>query len=104
MPNLKLLLIFLFSAVACQSPLAYYQNRSSGQLVGLPLPIMTGQSTVQYNLPAVRRNKGWEFQVSSTAAEIGKVPMDSKWQHNVSHKQTREVSRPSELSRLHKQI
>ncbi|MBT1704455.1 SusC/RagA family TonB-linked outer membrane protein [Chryseosolibacter indicus] len=45
---------------------AHYINRSSGQLVGLPLPVMTGQSTVQFNLPAVVENKGWEFQVSSS--------------------------------------
>lgn len=45
---------------------SYYLNRSSGQLVGLPLPVMTGQSSVQFNLPAVVENKGWEFQISAS--------------------------------------
>lgn len=45
---------------------AYYLNRSTGQLVGLPLPVMTGQSTVQFNLPATVENTGWEFLLSST--------------------------------------
>jgi len=45
--------------------LSYYQNRSSGQLVGFPLPVMTGQSSVQFNLPAVVENTGWEAQLSS---------------------------------------
>ncbi|MBN8650573.1 MAG: TonB-dependent receptor [Cytophagales bacterium] len=44
---------------------SYYQNRSTNQLVGLPLPIMTGQSSVQFNLPATVENTGFEFQVSS---------------------------------------
>lgn len=44
----------------------HYINRSSNQLVGLPLPVMTGQSSVQFNLPAEVENSGWEFQVSST--------------------------------------
>lgn len=45
---------------------SYYQNRSNGQLVGLPLPIMTGQSSVQFNLPAKVQNSGVEFLVFST--------------------------------------
>ena len=45
---------------------SYYLNRSSGQLVGLPLPIMTGQSSVQFNLPATVQNSGLELLFSST--------------------------------------
>lgn len=45
---------------------SYYLNRSSGQLVGLPLPIMTGQSSVQFNLPAKVQNSGIELLLSST--------------------------------------
>lgn len=44
---------------------AHYINRSSNQLIGLPLPVMTGQSSIQFNLPAEVENSGWEFQVSS---------------------------------------
>ncbi|MGS2762144.1 SusC/RagA family TonB-linked outer membrane protein [Sinomicrobium sp. M5D2P9] len=44
---------------------SWYRNRSSGQLVGLPLPAITGQSTIQYNLPAIVENRGWEFVLHS---------------------------------------
>lgn len=44
---------------------SYYLNRSTNQLVGLPLPAITGQSNVQFNLPATVENKGWEIQVST---------------------------------------
>jgi TonB-linked SusC/RagA family outer membrane protein len=46
--------------------IAYYMNRSSNQLVGLPLPLMTGQSNVQFNLPATVQNRGLEFQITSS--------------------------------------
>ncbi len=52
---------------------AYYQNHSSGQLIGLPLPLLTGQSSVQFNLPAVVENKGWEFQISSSWIKSDKL-------------------------------
>lgn len=42
-----------------------YDNRSSNQLVGYPLPLMTGQSSIQYNLPATVVNTGWELQATS---------------------------------------
>lgn len=35
-------------------------------MVGLPLPRTTGFATVQYNLPAIVQNTGWEFEVRST--------------------------------------
>ena len=41
--------------------LAYYNNRSSNQLVGIPLPGTTGFSSIQANLPATIENTGWEF-------------------------------------------
>ncbi len=44
---------------------SWYKNRSSNQLVGLPLPVITGQSSVQFNLPATVENKGWELQVNT---------------------------------------
>jgi TonB-linked SusC/RagA family outer membrane protein len=40
----------------------WYKNTSSNQLVGYALPIATGFSSVQANLPAKVENKGWEFQ------------------------------------------
>ncbi len=42
-----------------------YRNRSSNQLVGYPLPEITGFTSVQANLPATVENSGWEFEFSS---------------------------------------
>lgn len=44
--------------------IAYYNNRSSDQLVGLTLPTTTGFSSISGNSPAVVENQGWEFAVS----------------------------------------
>ncbi|MDM1405553.1 SusC/RagA family TonB-linked outer membrane protein [Myroides marinus] len=48
-----------------QFELAYYRNRSSNQLVGIPLPGTTGFASIQDNLPATVENKGWEFSLNS---------------------------------------
>ncbi|KQW99406.1 SusC/RagA family TonB-linked outer membrane protein [Flavobacterium sp. Root420] len=40
---------------------AWYQNRSSNQLVGIPLPGTTGFPLIQANLAATVQNTGWEF-------------------------------------------
>ncbi|ESU25975.1 putative outer membrane protein [Flavobacterium limnosediminis JC2902] len=40
---------------------AWYNNRSSNQLVGIPLPGTTGFTSIQANLDAAVENKGWEF-------------------------------------------
>jgi TonB-linked SusC/RagA family outer membrane protein len=45
---------------------SWYRNYSSNQLVGYPLPVITGQSIIQYNLPAEVKNSGLEFELSST--------------------------------------
>ncbi|MTH30891.1 SusC/RagA family TonB-linked outer membrane protein, partial [Myroides pelagicus] len=45
--------------------IAYYNNRSSDQLVGLTLPSTTGFSSITSNSPATVENKGWEFSVFS---------------------------------------
>ena len=44
---------------------AYFQNRSGDQLVGYPLPQLTGFPSIQANLNAVVENKGWEFDFST---------------------------------------
>ncbi|QFG53453.1 SusC/RagA family TonB-linked outer membrane protein [Chryseobacterium sp.] len=52
---------------------AWYRNRSSNQLVGIPLPFTTGFSSVQANLPATVQNTGWELELSAkpiTAAAL----------------------------------
>ena len=43
----------------------YYRDRSSNQLVGYPLPSMTGFSMIEYNLPATVQNRGLEFSVNT---------------------------------------
>ncbi|WP_347052264.1 SusC/RagA family TonB-linked outer membrane protein [Flavobacterium olei] len=40
---------------------AWYRNRSSNQLVGIPLPGTTGFQSIQANLEAVVQNQGMEF-------------------------------------------
>lgn len=40
---------------------SFYQNRSSNQLVGIPLPGTSGFTTLQANLAAVVENKGFEL-------------------------------------------
>jgi TonB-linked SusC/RagA family outer membrane protein len=44
---------------------SYYQNRSGNQLVLYPLPNSTGFSYIQYNLPAVVQNKGFELSLNT---------------------------------------
>lgn len=45
--------------------IAYFRNRSSNQLVGLPLPPSVGATSIQANSPATVQNTGWEFQISN---------------------------------------
>ncbi|MDQ8013382.1 MAG: SusC/RagA family TonB-linked outer membrane protein [Flavobacterium nitrogenifigens] len=45
------------------STIAWFQNRSSNQLVGLPLAGTTGFSSMQANLDAVVQNSGLEFSL-----------------------------------------
>jgi len=44
--------------------ISYYNNRSSNQLVGIPLALSTGNSSIQANLPATVENSGWEFDLN----------------------------------------
>lgn len=44
---------------------SYYFNRSSNQLVGFPLPDLSGFTSVQQNLAATVENTGIEFDLSS---------------------------------------
>jgi TonB-linked SusC/RagA family outer membrane protein len=43
----------------------YYRDREGNQLVGYPLPVQTGFSSVFENLVATIQNKGWEFSLTS---------------------------------------
>lgn len=44
---------------------SWFKNRSANQLVGFPLPAITGFTSVQANLPALVQNTGLELQWSS---------------------------------------
>lgn len=57
---------------------AWYQNRSSNQLVGVPLPGTTGFSKVDANLNATVENRGWEWTLQTTNFENH----DWKWTTN----------------------
>ncbi|MCD1117543.1 SusC/RagA family TonB-linked outer membrane protein [Chryseobacterium turcicum] len=57
---------------------AYYDNTSSNQLVGIPLPATTGFSSIQSNLPAKVKNTGWELETSV------QVLRNSKFRYNTS--------------------
>ncbi len=46
---------------------ANYRNRSSNQLVGIPLPGTTGFSSITANLDATVQNTGWEFELQGRA-------------------------------------
>jgi TonB-linked SusC/RagA family outer membrane protein len=41
---------------------SWYRNRASQQLVGRPLPDITGFTNVRYNLPSIAQNSGVELQ------------------------------------------
>mgnify|MGYP003635202342 CR=1 FL=1 len=43
----------------------YYHNRSSNQLVEIPLPATTGFAGILGNLDALVANSGWEFELTS---------------------------------------
>ncbi|MDR6785272.1 TonB-linked SusC/RagA family outer membrane protein [Pedobacter africanus] len=45
--------------------IAWYNNRSDNQLVGIPLPAITGFSSIQSNLDAVVQNRGLEVSINT---------------------------------------
>src|SRR5690606_8684831 len=44
---------------------SFYQNRSSNQLVGIPMPGTTGFNILQANLEAIVQNQGVEIELNS---------------------------------------
>jgi len=44
----------------------YVHNRSSNQLLGYQLPIITGVTSITENFPATIQNTAWEFMVNTT--------------------------------------
>ncbi|MCI9843610.1 SusC/RagA family TonB-linked outer membrane protein [Flavobacterium pectinovorum] len=57
---------------------AWYQNRSSNQLVGIPLPGTTGFSSINANLDATVQNSGFEFTLRTVNFNAGAF----KWSTN----------------------
>jgi TonB-linked SusC/RagA family outer membrane protein len=58
---------------------AYYTNRSSNQLVGIPLPATTGFSSLQANLDAVVENSGIELSLRTVNCQTN----DFNWATNI---------------------
>lgn len=58
---------------------AWYRNRSSDQLVGIPLPGTTGFASIQSNMDAVVQNTGWEFELKLSPI----LQKDIEWQANI---------------------
>src|SRR5690606_5114684 len=58
---------------------AYYNNRSSNQLLGNPLPGTTGFTSIQSNLNATVQNTGLEFTLRNTNFQI----KDFEWSSSV---------------------
>jgi TonB-linked SusC/RagA family outer membrane protein len=50
---------------------AWFRNRSSNQLVGIPLPGTTGFQSIQANLDAVVQNQGIEFTIRTINVKSG---------------------------------
>jgi TonB-linked SusC/RagA family outer membrane protein len=49
---------------------SYYRNRTNNQLVGYPLPALTGFTTVQANLPAIVQNTGKELSINTINIKV----------------------------------
>ncbi|MCZ4501173.1 MAG: SusC/RagA family TonB-linked outer membrane protein, partial [Marmoricola sp.] len=56
---------------------SYYQNISSGQLIGYALPSITGFNSIQSNSPAKVRNTGLEIVLSSSILKTAHFSWDA---------------------------
>jgi len=72
---------------------SWYRNRSSNQLVGIPLPGTTGFSSVQANLNATVENSGWEFTLRTKNIDKGNFQWNTSI--NVSTPRNRLISFPN---------
>src|SRR5690606_22718458 len=66
-----------------QLSIAHYRNRSSNQLVGIPLPGTTGFAMVTANLNATVENTGWEFELNSNVVETENFKWSTSFNLNV---------------------
>jgi TonB-linked SusC/RagA family outer membrane protein len=58
---------------------AKYTNSSTNQLVGYQLPGISGFTSYQANLPAVVKNTGWEFELTTSNIERHHFSWSSGW-------------------------
>ncbi|MDR3490473.1 MAG: SusC/RagA family TonB-linked outer membrane protein [Gammaproteobacteria bacterium] len=59
--------------------ISYYRDRTTDQLIGYPLPVLTGFSSVQANLPAIIQNTGLEL----TANTFNVQTKDFTWSSSI---------------------
>lgn len=71
---------------------AWYRNRSSNQLVGMPMPGTTGFSTLQANLDATVENKGFEFTLDTQNINLSLFSWSTSF--NISLQRNRLISFP----------
>ena len=71
---------------------AYYQNSSSSQLVGMPLPATTGFSSLTANLDAAVQNKGFEFTLRTVNFQNKKIEWNTSF--NISANKNKLISYP----------
>lgn len=65
--------------------LAWYQNRSSNQLVGIPLPGTTGFTFLNANLNATVENKGYEFTLRTVNFQNSNFSWTTNFNISTSH-------------------
>jgi len=71
---------------------SYYRNRTGNQLVGYPLPELTGFGTVTENLQALIENTGWEFVLNTTNVKTRNFRWETTF--NISFPNSKLVSFP----------
>ena len=62
---------------------SYFRNISSNQLIGQPLPGITGFTRVQINFPAEVENKGWEIMLNTVNLSKGEFRWTSSFNISV---------------------
>ena len=58
---------------------AYYNNRSSNQLISYALPGTTGFTSIQANLDALVENSGWEFELTGAIVRGNDLKWDTSF-------------------------
>lgn len=73
--------------------LNWYKNKSTNQLVGIPLPGTTGFSSIQDNLDATVQNTGWEFTLNTNTLNFGSFSWNTSF--NISFPKNKLLSFPN---------